>query len=91
MYKVNFYKGNYATRQNKANMDKAVAYVEHHFNSSSSDTASYAVVVTGSNASPTSKTGVAGTPGQSPHFSERRSGATTAYWSVAGAAVVTAI
>ena len=55
MYKVNFYKGNYATRQNKANMDKAVAYVEHHFNSSSSDSASYAVVVTGSNASPTSK------------------------------------
>jgi len=55
MYKVKFYKGDYVTRQQKANKDKAVAYVEHHFNSSSSDTASYAVVVTGSNASRTSK------------------------------------
>lgn len=55
MYKVSFYKGNYTARQSKANTDKAIAYVEHHFNSSSSSTASYAVVVTGSNASPTSK------------------------------------
>ncbi len=55
MYKVTFYKGNYSTRQSKANEDKAVAYVEHHFNSSSSNTANYAVVVTGSNASRTSK------------------------------------
>jgi len=55
MYKVKFYKGNYSTRQTKANSDKAIAYVEHHFNSSSSSTASYAVVVTGSNASRTSK------------------------------------
>lgn len=55
MYEVKFYKGNYSTRQNNANNDKAVAYVEHHFNSSSSGTASYAVVVTGSNASRTSK------------------------------------
>ncbi|MDJ0805820.1 MAG: N-acetylmuramoyl-L-alanine amidase [Gammaproteobacteria bacterium] len=55
MYKVKFYKGNYAARQRKANNDNAVAYIEHHFNSSSSSTASYAVVVTGSNASRTSK------------------------------------
>ncbi|WP_319549571.1 N-acetylmuramoyl-L-alanine amidase [Desulfogranum marinum] len=55
MYNVKFYKGDYRTRQNKANMDDADAYVEHHFNSSSSATASYALVVTGSNASPTSK------------------------------------
>ena len=55
MYTVNFYKGNYSTRQSKANTDKAIAYVEHHFNSSSSSTAGYAVVVTGSNASTTSK------------------------------------
>ena len=55
MYNVKFYKGDYLTRQNKANMDKAVAYVEHHFNSYSSSTASYSIVVTGSNASPTSK------------------------------------
>jgi len=55
MYKVKFYKGNYVTRQNNANKDEAVAYVEAHFNSSSSSTANYAVVVTGSNASRTSK------------------------------------
>jgi len=55
MYEVKFYKGNYFTRQQSANDDHAVAYVEHHFNSSSSSTASYAVVVTGSNASQTSK------------------------------------
>jgi len=55
MYKVKFYKGNYLTRQRKANNDEAKAYVEHHFNSSSSSTANYAVVVTGSNASRTSK------------------------------------
>jgi hypothetical protein len=55
MYKVKFYKGNYSTRQSKANKDEARAYVEHHFNSSSSSTANYAVVVTGSNASRTSK------------------------------------
>lgn len=55
MYKVKFYKGNYTTRQHKANNDEAKAYVEHHFNSSSSSTANYAVVVTGSNASRTSK------------------------------------
>jgi len=55
MYKVKFYKGNYSTRQRKANKDEAKAYVEHHFNSSSSSTANYAVVVTGSNASRTSK------------------------------------
>ncbi len=55
MYKVKFYKGNYTTRQHKANNDEAKAYVEHHFNSSSSSTANYAVVVAGSNASRTSK------------------------------------
>ena len=55
MYKVKFYKGNYRARQEAANNDQAIAYVEHHFNSSSSNTASYAVVVTGSNASQTSK------------------------------------
>lgn len=55
MYEVKCYKGNYFTRQKNANSDQAVAYVEHHFNSSSSNTANYAVVVTGSNASRTSK------------------------------------
>ena len=55
MYTLKYYKGDYAKRQRDANRDKAVAYVEHHFNSSSSSIASYAVVVTGSNASRTSK------------------------------------
>jgi hypothetical protein len=55
MYTVKFYKGDYYQRQQDANADKAAAYVEHHFNSSSSDQASYAVVVVGSNASQTSR------------------------------------
>ncbi len=55
MFKVKFYKGDYFERQQAANKDKAVAYVEHHFNSSSSPEADYAVVVVGSNASNTSR------------------------------------
>jgi hypothetical protein len=55
MYKTKFYKGDYLQRQLQANADKAVAYVEHHFNSSASEQAGYAVVVVGSNASPTSR------------------------------------
>jgi N-acetylmuramoyl-L-alanine amidase len=54
MYKVKFYKGDYMERQKAANKDKAIAYVEHHFNSASSELANYALVVVGSNASPTS-------------------------------------
>jgi hypothetical protein len=54
-YTVKFYKGDYFQRQQAANADKAVAYVEHHFNSSASTTAGYAVVVVGSNASSTSR------------------------------------
>jgi hypothetical protein len=54
-YSVKFYKGDYMQRQLAANADRAVAYVEHHFNSSASPTASYAVVVVGSNASNTSR------------------------------------
>lgn len=53
MYTVKFYKGDYLARQLAANADKAVAYVEHHFNSAG-PTANYALVVVGSNASPTS-------------------------------------
>lgn len=55
MYEVRFYKGDYRERQRRANEDRAKAYVEHHFNSSSSSTAEYAVVITGSNASQTSR------------------------------------
>ena len=54
-YQVKFYKGDYLERQQAANADKAVAYVEHHFNSSGSEAARYAVVVVGSNASNTSR------------------------------------
>lgn len=49
-YTVKFYKGEYYTRQDMANRDKAVAYVEHHFNAGSA-TANYTVVIVGSNAS----------------------------------------
>ena len=55
MYTVKFYQGDYLQRQQAANKDKAIAYVEHHFNSSSSEQANYAVVVVGSNASNTSR------------------------------------
>ena len=55
MYTVKFYKGDYLQRQLAANKDKAIAYVEHHFNSSASAQANYAVVVVGSNASNTSR------------------------------------
>ncbi len=54
MYKVKFYKGDYKPRQEDANADKAVAYVEHHFNSSTSESADYSMVIVGSNASQTS-------------------------------------
>lgn len=55
MYNVQFYKGEYLDRQRKANEDKCICYVEQHFNSSTSPTAGYSVVITGSNASQTSK------------------------------------
>jgi hypothetical protein len=55
MYEIRFYEGNYIERQRQANVDGAKAYVEHHFNSSSSTAAGYAVVITGSNASQTSR------------------------------------
>ncbi|MDI6791687.1 MAG: N-acetylmuramoyl-L-alanine amidase [bacterium] len=55
MYQVKFYKGDYYHRQMQANEDKCAGYVEHHFNSSSTPSAGYSVVVVGSNASQTSK------------------------------------
>ena len=55
LYPVRFYKGEYIERQQQANADGAVAYIEHHFNSSASPQANYAVVITGANASQTSK------------------------------------
>ncbi len=55
MYRCKFYKGDYRERQEQANADRCAAYVEHHFNSSTSPSASYAVVITGANASQTSR------------------------------------
>ena len=55
MYRCKFYTGDYRERQEQANADRCAAYVEHHFNSSASPTASYAVAITGANASQTSR------------------------------------
>ena len=55
LYRVRFYKGDYIDRQRQANADKCAAYVEHHFNSSESPTTGYSVVITGANASQTSR------------------------------------
>lgn len=55
MYEIRFYEGDYLARQRAANDDKCNAYVEHHFNSSTSQSANYCVVITGANASQTSK------------------------------------
>jgi N-acetylmuramoyl-L-alanine amidase len=55
MYIVKFYTGDYRERQDEANRDRAVCYVEHHFNSCSDPDVGYTVVVVGSNASRTSR------------------------------------
>ena len=55
LYRIRFYKGDYIERQRQANTDKCVAYVEHHFNSSDSPNPNYTVVITGANASRTSR------------------------------------
>ena len=44
MHRCIFYKGDYRERQEQANSDRCMAYVEHHFNSSVSPVASYAVL-----------------------------------------------
>ena len=53
-YTVKFYKGNYWDRQHNANRDKAIVYLEQHFNAASSD-AKYALAIVATNASQTSK------------------------------------
>lgn len=55
MYQIKFYKGDYRQRQEQANADKCIAYVEHHFNSFNDPSVGYSMVVVGSNASQTSK------------------------------------
>lgn len=54
-YSVKIYKGNYIERQKAANADRAVCYVEHHFNASTNNTADYSMVVVATNASRKSK------------------------------------
>lgn len=55
MHQVKIYKGDYNSRQNQANNDKAVLYVEHHFNSSPDKKTDYALVIVSSNASKKSR------------------------------------
>ena len=55
MYEVRFYTGDYVDRQKAANRDRAICYVEHHFNASLDPKAGYATCVVGSNASAKSK------------------------------------
>jgi N-acetylmuramoyl-L-alanine amidase len=54
MYTTKFYRGDYPERQRAANTDKAICYVEHHFNAGP-ETANYTCAVVATNASTTSK------------------------------------
>jgi len=54
MYSVKFYSGNYSDRQQMANNDNAIVYVEQHFNSAVDPNTNYSLVVVGDNASSTS-------------------------------------
>jgi N-acetylmuramoyl-L-alanine amidase len=51
MFTVKFYQGDYKARQELANADKCIAYVEHHFNNINDDSAGYPAVVVARNAS----------------------------------------
>jgi len=55
MYKINFYKGSYRERQENANQDEVVLYIEQHLNASTNKKANYAIAITGYNASDESK------------------------------------
>lgn len=53
-YQIRFYKGDYPARQRAANNDKAIVYIEQHFNGGS-ETASYALANVATNAGAQSK------------------------------------
>lgn len=53
-FTVKFYTGEYSTRQASANKDKAIVYLEQHFNGGS-ETAAYALANVATNAGKTSK------------------------------------
>jgi hypothetical protein len=55
MYKVKFYEGTYAQRQQRANADNAVVYIEQHFNAALNTSANYAMAIVATNASQRSK------------------------------------
>lgn len=55
MFQVKFYDGDLRQRQQAANDDGAVCYVEHHFNSCDDPSVGYTVTIVGFNASETSK------------------------------------
>lgn len=50
-YDVKFYRGDYLDRQDGANEDRAICYVEHHFNSWTDPSVDYSMALVGSNAS----------------------------------------
>lgn len=54
-YTVKFYSGDYPARQQKANADKAICYIEQHFNSVENKSANYAHAKVATNAGKTSK------------------------------------
>lgn len=54
-YETKFYEGKYKTRQNEANKDGAILYVEQHFNSHDDKYVNYAMAVVANNASNKSK------------------------------------
>lgn len=49
-YSVRFYKGDYPSRQQAANFDRAICYVEQHFNSSGGVDANYVLATRATNA-----------------------------------------
>lgn len=54
-YTVKFYTGPYSVRQRQANADKAIVYIEHHFNGSSNPHPDYTCAIVSSNSSRTSR------------------------------------
>lgn len=54
-YQIKFYSGDYPVRQRKANADKAICYIEQHFNSVESQKADYCHAKVATNAGLTSK------------------------------------
>lgn len=55
MYQVRFYQGDYEERQQRANQDGCVAYLEHHFNSSDNPATAHTEVLVAGNASERSR------------------------------------